>query len=177
MRRILLALALAVATPLHAQGPFIVDIHTDLADVEKKLNALAAAIPESAYGWRPGPGVRSVGEVLMHVAAENYQIPVFMGSAAPASIGITADFATVDAYTGKSRTKEQIVAELAASFQHAHRALHVNTDANLGEKIKMFGMDFTRQKAMFLMITHVHEHLGQMIAYARSNNVVPPWSR
>ena len=25
--------------------------------------------------------------------------------------------------------------------------------------------------------THLHEHLGQLIAYARSNGVVPPWSR
>ncbi len=24
---------------------------------------------------------------------------------------------------------------------------------------------------------HAHEHLGQAIAYARSNGVVPPWSQ
>lgn len=177
MRRLFLFLALALATPLQAQGPFIVDVHNDLADVEKKLNALAKAIPESAYGWRPGAGVRSVSEVLIHVAAENYQIPVMMGAPAPAATGITADFKTVDAFTGTTRTKDQVVAELAASFTHAHRALHVNTDANLGEQIKMWGVDFTRQRAMFLMMTHLHEHLGQMIAYARSNNVVPPWSK
>jgi uncharacterized damage-inducible protein DinB len=26
------------------------------------------------------------------------------------------------------------------------------------------------------LVSHEHEHLGQMIAYARSNGVTPPWS-
>jgi hypothetical protein len=30
---------------------------------------------------------------------------------------------------------------------------------------------------MLATVTHLHEHLGQLIAYARSNNVEPPWSR
>jgi uncharacterized damage-inducible protein DinB len=177
MRRLFLLLALAVAAPLRAQGPFIVDVHNDLSEVQQKMVALAKAIPESAYGWRPGAGVRSVSEVFIHIASENYQIPAFMGAAAPAETGITTDFSSADAFVKKARTKDQVVAALEASFMHAHQALHVNTDQNLGEKIKMFGMDFTRQKAMILFITHIHEHLGQMIAYARSNNVVPPWSK
>ncbi len=177
MRRSLLAIAFAVAAPLHAQGPFIVDIHSDVAEVQQKINALATAIPESAYGWRPGAGVRSVSEVFMHIAAENYGIPAMLGAPAPAATGITADFQTTMTYAGKTRTREQVIAELAASFQHLHQALHVNTDQNLAEKIKFFGQDFTRQRAMLLIVTHLHEHLGQLIAYARSNNVVPPWSR
>jgi uncharacterized damage-inducible protein DinB len=28
-----------------------------------------------------------------------------------------------------------------------------------------------------LLATHNHEHLGQMIAYARMNGIAPPWSR
>lgn len=177
MRRLLLTLLLVAAAPLSAQGPFIVDVHNDLSDVERKFVALAKAIPEATYGWRPAAGVRSVGEVLMHVASENYAIPVMMGAPAPAATGITAEGKTVDAWAARARTKEQMIAELEASFRHVHGALHVNTDANLGEKIKLWGVDFTRQKAMFLMQTHLHEHLGQAIAYARSNGVVPPWSR
>ena len=66
---------------------------------------------------------------------------------------------------------------LTASFPHIHRAISPPTDANLGETIKMFGQDFSRQRAMILTVTHLHEHLGQLIAYARANNVTPPWSR
>lgn len=177
MRRSLIALALAVAAPLHAQG-LMADMHGDVRDVQMKMIALAKAMPENTYAWRPGTGVRSVSEVFMHVASENFFIPISMGAAAPAETGMKdGDFKSIDAYTGKARTKEQVVAELEASFTHLHKAMGLTTDQNLGEHIKMFGQDFTRQRAMVLTVTHLHEHLGQMIAYARSNGVVPPWSK
>jgi len=177
MRRSLLTLAFAAAAPLHAQG-LMGDMHGDVRDVQQKLVALAKAIPESAYGWRPGAGVRSVSEVFMHVASENYFIPISMGKPAPAETGMKdGDFKSIDAYTGRARTKDQVIAELEASFTHLHQAMALTTDQNLGEHIKMFGQDFTRQKAMVLTVTHLHEHLGQLIAYARSNKIVPPWSK
>jgi len=49
-------------------------------------------------------------------------------------------------------------------------------DARLGEPTKLFGQDSTVRAAMLLFVTHMHEHLGQLVAYARSNGVVPPWS-
>ncbi len=177
MRRSLIAVALAVAAPLHAQG-LMADLHGDVRDVQQKFIALAKAIPESAYGWRPGAGVRSVGEVVMHVTSENYFIPISMGKPAPAETGMKdGDFKSIDAYVGRVRSKDQMVADLEASFTHLHQAMALTTDQNLGEHIKMFGQDFTRQKAMVLTVTHLHEHLGQMIAYARSNGIVPPWSK
>jgi uncharacterized damage-inducible protein DinB len=177
MRRSLIAFALAVAAPLHAQG-MMADFHGDVREVQQKLVALAKAMPESSYGWRPGAGVRSVSEVFMHVASENYFIPASMGKAIPAETGMKdGDFKSIDAYTGKARTKDQVVAELEASFTHLHQAMALTNETNMNEHIKMFGQEFTRQRAMVLTVTHLHEHLGQMIAYARSNNVVPPWSK
>src|SRR5581483_10895438 len=38
----------------------------------RQIIALAEAIPAEKYVWRPGPGVRSVREVLMHTASANY---------------------------------------------------------------------------------------------------------
>ena len=40
--------------------------------VSRQLVALAEAIPEQKYGWRPGPGVRSTSEVIMHIAVVNF---------------------------------------------------------------------------------------------------------
>ena len=94
-----------------------------------------------------------------------------------ASSGITSDFATIATFEKRPLTKDQIVAELEASFSHLHRAMGLTTDQNLGETIKCFGQDWTRQRAMVLTVTHLHEHLGQSIAYARSNGVAPPWSK
>ena len=155
VRTFALGLSLAVAMPLsaplsalHAQG-IMGEFHRDVNEVQKKFIDLAKAMPESAYGWRPGAGVRSVREVFLHVAGENYGIPIMMGRPAPAASGITSDFNSAVAYEAK----------------------------NLTETIKFFGQDWTRQRAMVLTVTHLHEHLGQMIAYARSNGVVPPWSK
>jgi hypothetical protein len=175
-RLALATLALAIAAPLHAQAGFMGDMHRDLNDVQKKFIDLATAIPESAYGWQP-KGARTIGEVLLHVASENYYLPGLMGTPAPAASGITADYASTGTFEKRKLTKAQIIADLTASFQHIHRAIGPNTDANLGENIKWFGQDATRRSAMIGTVTHLHEHLGQLIAYARANNVTPPWSK
>jgi uncharacterized damage-inducible protein DinB len=178
MRRSLLALALsfAFAAPVAAQG-LMSEMHRDVNEVQKKMIDLANAMPETSFSWRPAAGVRSVGETMLHVASDNYLIPIFMGKPAPASSGITSDFMTATAYEKRALTKAQIVAELESSFTHLHQAMTLTTDANLGEMMNMFGQNWSRQRAMVLTVTHLHEHLGQMIAYARSNGVTPPWSR
>jgi len=176
IRALSFLLPLAIATSASAQG-LMGDMHRDVNDVQKKLVDLAKAIPEAAYSWRP-TGARTTGEVLLHVAADNYLIPISMGKPAPATTGISAtDYKTAEVFEKRKLTKDQIVAELEASFKHLHEAMGLTTDANLKENIKFFGEDWSRQRAMLATVTHLHEHLGQMIAYARSNNVAPPWSR
>jgi uncharacterized damage-inducible protein DinB len=174
-RAVPVVLSFVLATSASAQG-LMLDMHRDAAGVQKKFIDLANAIPEASYSWHPN-GARSVGEVLLHIAGENYLIPSFMGKPIPAGVAINAaDMKTVEAYEARKLTKAQIVAELQASFANLHAALP-GTDANLNENIKFFGQDITRQRAVIGTINHLHEHLGQLIAYARSNNVVPPWSR
>jgi hypothetical protein len=169
------SLALALAAPIHAQG-FTGEVHRDLNGVQKKIIDLANAVPESAYGYAPN-GARSFGEILLHVASENYYLPIAMGTPAPAASGITADYASTEKFEKRKLAKAQIVAELTASFQHLHPAILPNTDNNLNEKIKWFGQDVTRQSALFGTVTHLHEHLGNLVSYARANNVTPPWSK
>lgn len=180
-RTLLLALSLAAlplgAPALEAQQGFMAVMHRDLNDMQKKIVDLANAIPESAYAWRPAEGVRSVGEVFQHIAADNYILPVYMGTPAPAATGITADFGTAVAYERRAGlTKAQIIADLEASFAHLHRAINVNTDANITQNIDWFGTQASRLQAMTGTVGHLHEHLGQLIAYARSNGIKPPWS-
>jgi uncharacterized damage-inducible protein DinB len=160
-----------------AQG-LMAELQGDVTDLQKKLVDLANAIPESSYGWRPAAGVRSIGEVFKHVAADNYLIPIMMGMPAPASSGITAtNMKSVGTYENRTATKAEIIAELQASFAHLQSAMRLTTDANITSSMNFFGQTWTRQKAMVMTVTHLHEHLGQSIAYARSNNVVPPWSK
>ena len=169
-----IALAVVLAAPLQAQG-LMGDMHRDLNEVQKKFIDLANAIPESAYSWKPN-GARTIGEVLLHVGSDNYLLPIFLGAPAPASTGITSDFNSAVAFEKRKLSKAEIIAELTASFGHLHRTIGAD-DSKLGETVKLFGQDFTRQRAVILTVTHLHEHLGQLIAYARANNVTPPWSK
>ena len=39
------------------------------------------------------------------------------------------------------------------------------------------GQKYSKRSVMFIAMGHVSEHMGQMIAYARSNDIAPPWSQ
>lgn len=150
----------------------------DIAGVEEKLLSLAEAIPEDSYGWRPGDGVRSVGEVLIHVAADNWFLPAAVGVAAPEATGIKAnDYPSVQAYEARSMSKAEALSAVRESFAHLRTAMEAADDAQLARTLNLFGSEMTGVDLWVVTTTHLHEHLGQLIAYARSNGVVPPWSQ
>ena len=136
-------------------------------DTQKKIIGLAEAIPAEKYSWRPAEGVRSISEVFMHIAGANYMIPNAIGAKPPS--GITRDMEKT--VTDKAKVVEQ----LKQSFTHVRSALAGVQDPSTATKL--FGRDSTHGGVQLLIVTHLHEHLGQAIAYARMNNVAPPWSR
>lgn len=156
----------AAGTP--APG-FLADYVAEVDAVGKKLVDLAQAEPADKYGWRPAPGVRSIGEVYMHVVGGNSSIPSFIG--AKRMDGVTRD-------SEKTVTdKAKIVDLLQKSIANARAAGMGVSEADLDKKVKTFGgREMTERQVLLLILTHMHEHLGQSIAYARSNGVTPPWS-
>lgn len=183
-RRILVLSVLVVAASFaaEAQAPkragLMGDLLADISDVERKIVGLAKTMPEASYAWRPMAGVRSVGEAFTHVAADNYFMPAALGIAAPAPTGISGtDYKTVEAYEKKTRTRAEIIAEVEQSFAFLKKAMQDTPDAKLDATMKMFGRESSMRSTWVMTTTHLHEHLGQLIAYARSNKVVPPWSK
>jgi len=143
------------------------EILAQLDDAAGKIEQLAEAIPQDKLSWRPGPGVRSVGEVLMHVTGGNYYVPTFAGVKAPA-----------DAPQGENVSdRATAVQHMKRSFDHVRAAIRNTSDADLDKPTTLFGQQTTYRGVFLLTVTHAHEHLGQLIAYARSNGVTPPWSR
>ena len=154
------------------------DLLKDIDDVESKIVGLARAIPADKYGWRPAEGVRSVGEVLMHVAADNYLLPAAIGHAADAASGVRGDdYKTAQAFEQRKLDKDAAIAAVEHSFAYLRKALSATPSDGMSKQASLFGQTFTGQQAWIMTTTHLHEHLGQLIAYARSNGVVPPWSR
>jgi uncharacterized damage-inducible protein DinB len=173
------ALAIICAAPVHAQaaGSVVADLMGDVAETQKKFIDLAKAIPAEKYDWRPGPGVRSISDVLRHVASDNYLIPGLLGHAPDPSTGIKAeDYKTAQAFELRKSTKEQTIADLEKSFANLTAAMKSTTPAMLGNQVKLFGQPSTVQKTWVAGTTHLHEHLGQLIAYSRVNGIKPPWS-
>ncbi|HEX6587403.1 MAG TPA: DinB family protein [Longimicrobiales bacterium] len=157
--------------------PYIAAIAGDLAGVERKLIALAEAIPEERWDWRPGAGVRSIGEVFMHIAADNYFFPAMVGEQAPAETGIRGDdFNTAVAYERREMNKAQTIEALRASFAFLHEHVGAVSHDELHATHSFFGNQMTGIQIWLAATTHLHEHLGQSIAYARSVGVTPPWS-
>jgi uncharacterized damage-inducible protein DinB len=171
------AVTLALATtPLIAQGQdeamqaagpeegFRADLIQDVQQLEQKFTGLAAAM-EGHYDWRPAEGIRSVSEVIGHVANGNFMFTSIAGVEAETEVPNFEELGPEEAMQG-----------LEHSFTHAAHAIETIPDDELDSTVQMFGQEATKQQVLYLMVTHMHEHLGQMIAYARSNGVTPPWS-
>jgi uncharacterized damage-inducible protein DinB len=174
---ILLCLAIAPAASAQSKAGVMGDLIGDVTEVEGKVLGLAKALPDTAFEWRPGTGVRSSKEVLIHLTGDNYFLPAMIGTAAPAPTGITgSDYKTVEAFEKRPRTRAQVLAELEQSFAFLKQSMTATTDAGLETPAKFAPKSPTRQ-VWISTVTHLHEHLGQLIAYARSNKVTPPWSK
>ena len=140
----------------------------ELKNLQQQLVSLAQAMPAEKYTWRPGEGVRSVSEVYLHVAAGNFGLTALAG--APPQPGFK-----FQGYEKSTTDKAKVIEQLNQSFDYARNAIANFSDADLLKPLK-----FLDQQNVGDMIVHIvahgHEHLGQSIAYARMNGVVPPWT-
>ena len=139
----------------------------DVTDLEGKYLGLLEAM-SGKLSYRPGEGVRSAAEVFAHVAAANFSIPTAWGVKPPADVNPMA--------ISKLTDKAQLADALRRSFAHLRTALATVPESELDKGTKLFGQDATYRRAQMTVFTHMHEHLGQSIAYARASGVTPPWS-
>lgn len=144
---------------------------SDVDFVGKRLVDLANAVPADKYGWRPAPGVRSVSEVYMHVTGADYMLPSLVGGKLPEGFSRDLEKTVTD--------KAKVVDWLKRSVENAKAVGGGISNADLDKKVKvpfLGGMEMTERRILMIVQTHMHEHLGQSIAYARSVGVTPPWS-
>jgi len=171
------ALALFLVLPASAQDDnqahdntaFIAAYTSDFNGASKKLTDLAGAMPAAKYGWRPAAGIRSVGEAYMHVAAANFRLALALGVPIPEGMRQDAEKTIM--------AKNKVIAALKKSQEHVRKALEMVMNEDLSVKVNAFGRMFTRYQILMIISGTCHQHLGQSIAYARSNGIAPPWSR
>jgi uncharacterized damage-inducible protein DinB len=139
-------------------------LSTEVGTLSDKFTGMARVMA-GKYDWKPGQGVRSVGEVFNLIVMEN---------------GILAG--TLTGATGGERPApiadpERLREALETSYANLQQTITRLSDADLKAPVKLFGRDMTKEGAIRYLFADQHEHLGQSIAYARSNGVIPPWSK
>jgi uncharacterized damage-inducible protein DinB len=159
------AAAMAAAPTSGFRAEFLEEI----SYYEQRYTRLAEAMPAEKYTWRPAEGVRSVGEVFTHITAANYGIARALGTAPPAGFD-------PQAVTAVSADKAKVLQALKESFAHFRGAIIALNEADADKPQKMFNRSTTLRGSFVAITGHFGEHLGQSIAYARVNGVVPPWT-
>ena len=159
-------IAAVTATPSHAQPAQTVQaaLSKEAGTLSDKFAGLARVMA-GKYDWKPGEGVRSVGDVFNLIVAENGLLARTLASA-----------------TGGGRPApitdpEKLQEALKTSYANQQQAIAGLSDADLKAPVKVFGRDFTKEEAIRYIFGDQHEHLGQSISYARTNSIVPPWSK
>lgn len=141
----------------------------DLERVQKKFVDLANALPADKLTWRPTADSRSFAEVFLHVSGERYQILGLMGTPPPADFdGKTYEKSTTD--------RARLVEELNKSWEYAQKAINGMTNADFAKLLPKLGPQANAGDVIYILVADAHEHLGQVVAYARENAIVPPWT-
>ena len=181
MRRIALRAAVAgvvglsLAAPAQAQMQSWKDVQVaDLVEMKDKFVGLANAFSEAQWEYRPMEGTRSVKDVLALMIAETHMFPVAWGYQPPT--GAAAGFGPEMQRVG-AMNRAQIMAQLGPSFDHMIGIVRGMDEAKRNESSSYFGQQMPVHANIATAMADMHEHLGQLIAYARANEVVPPWSR
>jgi len=161
--------ALDVKSAAHVRAEYLADLDT----LHAKIVDLAKAIPADKYNWRPSADVRTIAQVLMHVASEfYYYTPRSIGGQGPADYGPAQ---AKNAALEKISTKPEVLDHLDKSWAHTKSQFAASDPSKLTGSYQPWNMPLDR--AAFNMDGDLHEHLGQLIAYARSVGVKPPWTK
>jgi uncharacterized damage-inducible protein DinB len=137
----------------------------DAGTLSEKFAGLARVM-SGKYDWKPGEGVRSVGDVFNLIIFENGLLA-----------GVLSGSSNAGAKPAPITDQEKVQEALKTCYVNLQKAITGLSDADLRTTVKLFGRDWTKQGAVMHVLQDQHEHLGQSIAYARTNGVVPPWSK
>jgi hypothetical protein len=146
----------------------------DIDGLRQKVMALAKAVPAAKLGWRPMEGTRSFREVFAHIAAEGNTETAMFGRPLPA--GSVADFDAEEARL-KKLPDDQLIPLMDRAMQSLSATLGGLSKTTINTPIRYYGQNTLPRVATTYTLNDLHEHLGQLVAYARMNQIVPPWSK
>jgi len=154
--------AFAGATALYGQNPLTTELKQSYTQIKGNVMKAADEMPESDYGFIPGPGSRTYGAAVVHIA----DVQVEVCGAAKGEAGPKID--------GSKTSKADAQAALKTAFDYCDPIYESATDANATKMVKMFGRDRTMFGALNVGVIHDNEMYGTLAVYLRAKSQVPP---
>jgi uncharacterized damage-inducible protein DinB len=122
--------------------------------------------PDSMWSFQPTPQVRTVAQLLAHIADGQYEFCGAVSDTKPDQKDIEKT----------AKTKEAIVAALKTAFAYCDATYGKLSDSSAGDIVAFFGLKSSRLGIMDFNIAHTFEHYGNLVTYMRLKNIVPPSS-
>ena len=150
-----------------AQNPMMAAIKAQHEQVKGYLLKTAETVPENLYSFRATPDVRTIAQLIGHVADGSAGICASASGDKPPSLNAE-----------KSMTsKAQLTKALAEALAFCDKVIAGMDDKRAMEATKFF-VGGTSPRGMILAFNNSHnfEHYGNLVTYMRLNKIVPPSS-
>jgi uncharacterized damage-inducible protein DinB len=171
MKRTLVAtvMTLLAVTPALARGQVVSSLAGIHAMTKQSITATADLVSEDLYGFRPTEEVRTLGQILAHIADANYQIcSAASGQSNP----------NTESLEQTKTSKAEITQALADAFAYCEGVYGSMSDAQGAETVPFLGgQDLARSAVLAFNSTHSYEHYGNLVTYMRINGITPPTSQ
>jgi|SRR5579872_5706442 len=159
-----LIMGIVLAAAMQAQNPLSDDVRRAYADVKNNILKSADKMPEESYDFRPAPRVRTFGQILGHIAQEQYLYfcAPFKGE---------QKFADIE----KTKTsKADLMVALKESFAYCDAAYDAMTDSKAAQIVDTGGSKSTKLRLLWMNIVHDESHYGNLVTYLRMKGIIPP---
>jgi uncharacterized damage-inducible protein DinB len=164
-KTLLTALAILCAGGLRAQDPLSADAKFWYTSIKGYVIRAAEKMPEANYSFKPAPEVRTFGQIVGHIADDQY---FFCG---------TVKGENKDSQIEKTVTsKADLIAQLKQSFAYCDAVYDGFKDSQAAEKMKTFAGERTKLNWLDFNTAHMYEHYGNIATYMRIKGLVPPSS-
>jgi uncharacterized damage-inducible protein DinB len=156
-----------VSAPAFSQdaGPLTQAARVQFGTIKGDLSKTAAKIPENLYSFQPTPEVRTVGQLIGHIADANFLICSTAAGEKPPQSGFE-----------KKTSKADLSQGLNDSIAYCDKVLASMDDKKGGEMVQFFGRPVPKLGVLYSNIEHCNEHYGNLVTYMRLKGIVPPSS-
>jgi len=149
-----------------AQDVYTKSAKSQFAMIATNLSKTATKVPEDVYAFKPTPEVRSLGELIGHVADANFAICAMAAGENPPQTGFEK---------GK-KSKADLVKGINDSIAYCDKVIASLDDVKGTAAVPFFGTPTPKLSVINFNVQHCNEHYGNLVTYMRLKGIVPPSS-